>query len=46
MKRIDKHKDKIIEYYKVGLSIRRLAVEFECSFQTMKKHLVKWEIFK
>ena len=46
MKRLDEKKDKILEYYDVGISIRKLAIKYECSFSAMKNHLKKWEVLK
>ena len=46
MKRLDKKKDEIIMFFNAGVSIRRLARNYECASNTMKKHLIKWEVIK
>ena len=42
MKRLEDRKEEILHYYDVGLSIRKLSLKYECSFNTMRKHLVEW----
>ncbi len=42
MKRLEDKKEEIIHYYDVGLSMRKLALKYECSFNTIKKHIARW----
>jgi len=45
MKHLEANKEKIIEHYEMGLSLRKLAKHHHCSVNTIKKHLKDWGVY-
>lgn len=42
MKHLEAKKKEIIDDFRKGLSITKLAEHYMCSYNTMKKVLIKW----